>query len=134
MSSFFHDIEYLDCIYLLINVHVFIWWASRNMYLALFAGIAVMMWNTFIVKRLSAAAYLMDKVKMGPNWIIYTMFNILINAYSMECTRYCWYCLQECHPETYTLPRGKRFWMFTLPKPFALFISYQATRLQPSLR
>ncbi|XP_055495695.1 rab3 GTPase-activating protein non-catalytic subunit [Leucoraja erinacea] len=29
-------------------------------------GIAVMMWNTFIVKRLSAAAYLMDKVGKAP--------------------------------------------------------------------
>ncbi|XP_078413223.1 rab3 GTPase-activating protein non-catalytic subunit [Cetorhinus maximus] len=29
-------------------------------------GIAIMMWNTFVVKRLSAAAYLMDKVGKAP--------------------------------------------------------------------
>lgn len=36
------------------------------------SGIALMMWNTFMVKRLSAATYLMDKV----NGIVATSFLI----------------------------------------------------------
>jgi hypothetical protein len=45
-----------------VSVHVMEATVCQHTAFTSYLGIALMMWNTFLVKRFSAAAYLMDKV------------------------------------------------------------------------